>query len=101
MHLFKEMEKTFPTMEKVYRNLLAARYDGLSKQEIYDKAREAAVSCAIYCYLDEGSKLHKLFLRAGITDRRVMGYYIFERMLLNKRFNESRFNRADTSPAQE
>lgn len=67
----------------------------------YEEATDVAVFVAMEKFLQEGSKLHTLFLQAGISEKRAMGYHLFKWMLINMRFNKSEINRADTSPAQE
>ncbi len=88
MLLFDEMEKTFPVLEKVYRMQLEEWDDWLNCKLKYEEAAEIVVFYAIENYLREESTLHALFLRAGITEKRAMGYHLYKWMLMNMRFNE-------------
>lgn len=88
MLLFDEMEKTFSELEKVYDAMLWGWKENLNIKKVFEEAESLTIDYAIAAFLDDGSTLHSLFLRAGITKKRTMGYYLVKWMLINKRFDE-------------
>lgn len=101
MLLFDEMEKTFPYLEKVYRTQLEEKGDYLDYRMAYQEAVEIVLFITMERFLKEDGLLYRLFLQAGITEKRAMAYHVFKWMQLNMHFSKNAISRADTSPVQE
>lgn len=101
MHLFDEMEKTFPELEKVYEELLVQQSDFLNLQTVMKAAKEETAYFAMKTFLTEDCILLKLFECAGFSHRWKMAHTLVEWMLFSRRIRQSCINRADRLPAQE
>ena len=91
MLLFDEMEKTFPYLEKVYQTQLDERDDWLNYKLKYEEAATIVMFTAKENFLQEGSKLHTLFLQAGIKEKNAMAFHLFKWMQINMRFNANQY----------
>ena len=100
MKLFDEMEKCFPETEKQWDEIIEAQDGWLLTPMLVQAAETVLCDWVIEHYLLQDSKLHALFVQAGITSERQMAALIVEWMHRARRFEGRPYiSRKDTSLA--